>query len=197
MIKRVYYSHLNSSLSNQSTKELTKSNMERGEHIMVEFAFIILSIMAVSSAILALEAKEIVYGAISLAIMLMTIAGFFILLDAPFVAMFQIIVYVGAVAVLIIFTVMLVRRDKWLKPPVTGLTGVGIIVGLIVALAFGLLLVNSTLGSVVVSSESVSFMQIGVQLIFEYWVVLEVLALLLAASLIGALTLAKKEKGNK
>jgi len=164
---------------------------------MVEFAFIILSIMAVSSAILALEAKEIVYGAISLAIMLMTIAGFFILLDAPFVAMFQIIVYVGAVAVLIIFTVMLVRRDKWLKPPVTGLTGVGIIVGLIVALAFGLLLVNSTLGSVVVSSESVSFMQIGVQLIFEYWVVLEVLALLLAASLIGALTLAKKEKGNK
>jgi len=197
MIKRVYYSHLNSSLSNQSTKELTKSNMERGEHIMVEFAFIVLSIMAVSSAILALEAKEIVYGAISLAIMLMTIAGFFILLDAPFVAMFQIIVYVGAVAVLIIFTVMLVRRDKWLKPPVTGLTGVGIIVGLIVALAFGLLLVNSTLGSVVVSSESVSFMQIGVQLIFEYWVVLEVLALLLAASLIGALTLAKKEKGNK
>ena len=197
MIKRVYYSHLNNSPSNQNTKELAKLNMERGEHIMVEFAFIVLSIMAVSSAILALEAKEIVYGAISLAIMLMTIAGFFILLDAPFVAMFQIIVYVGAVAVLIIFTVMLVRRDKWLKPPVTGLTGVGIIVGLIVALAFGLLLVNSTLGSVVVSSESVSFMQIGVQLIFEYWVVLEVLALLLAASLIGALTLAKKEKGNK
>jgi NADH-quinone oxidoreductase subunit J len=171
--------------------------MERGEHIMVEFAFIVLSIMAVSSAILALEAKEIVYGAISLAIMLMTIAGFFILLDAPFVAMFQIIVYVGAVAVLILFTVMLVKRDKWLKPQVSGLTGVGIITGLTLAFAFGLLLVTSTLGSIVVSTESVSFMQIGVQLVSKYWVVREVLALLLAASLIGALTLAKKEKGNK
>jgi NADH:ubiquinone oxidoreductase subunit 6 (subunit J) len=171
--------------------------MERGEHIMVEFAFIILSVMAVSSAIMALEAKEIVYGAISLMIMLMAIAGFFILLDAPFVAMFQIIVYVGAVAVLILFTVMLVKRDKWLKPQVSGLTGVGIITGLTLAFAFGLLLVTSTLGSVVVSTESVSFMQIGVQLVSKYWVVLEVLALLLAASLIGALTLAKKEKGNK
>ena len=164
---------------------------------MVEFAFIVLSVMAVSSAIMALEAKEIVYGAISLAIMLMAIAGFFILLDAPFVAMFQIIVYVGAVAVLILFTVMLVKRDKWLKPQVSGLTGVGIITGLILALAFGLLLVNSNLGSVMVSSESVSFMQIGVELISEYWVALEVLALLLAASLIGALTLAKIDEGDK
>ena len=39
------------------------------------------------------------------------IAGFFLLLDSPFVAMFQILVYVGAVAVLIIFTVMLVRTQ--------------------------------------------------------------------------------------
>ena len=39
------------------------------------------------------------------------IAGFFLLLDAPFVAMFQITVYVGAVAVLVIFTVMLVRTQ--------------------------------------------------------------------------------------
>ncbi len=164
---------------------------------MVEFTFIVLTVMVVSAAIMALESKEIVYGAISLMIMLMAMAGFFILLEAPFVAMFQIIVYVGAVAVLILFTVMLVRRDKWLKPPVRGLTGVGIITGLTLALAFGLLLVNSTLGSVVVSSKSVSFMQIGVELISEYWVALEVLALLLAASLIGALTLAKKEKEDK
>ncbi|HJL71830.1 MAG TPA: NADH-quinone oxidoreductase subunit J [Candidatus Poseidoniia archaeon] len=171
--------------------------MEREELTMVEFAFIALTVMAISSAILALEAKEVVYGAISLAIMLMAMAGFFILLDAPFVAMFQIIVYVGAVAVLILFTVMLVRRDKWLKPPVSGLTVVGIITGLILASTFGLLLINSTLGSVVVSSGSVSFMLIGVELISEYWVALEVLALLLAVSLIGALTLAKIEEEDK
>src|SRR3546814_11664694 len=47
------------------------------------------------------------YGAIALAISMLGIAGFFLLLDSPFVAMFQITVYVGAVAVLVIFTVML------------------------------------------------------------------------------------------
>ncbi|MEE9585482.1 MAG: NADH-quinone oxidoreductase subunit J [Nitrososphaerales archaeon] len=161
---------------------------------MPELAFTVLAVMAIATAILALESKEIVYGAISLAIMLMSIAGFFILLDAPFVAMFQIIVYVGAVAVLILFTVMLVRREKWLKAEVGGLQMVGILGGLAVAFAFGLLLLQSTLGSVVASGEAVSFFEIGVQMVSEYWVTLLVLALLLAASLIGALTLARIDK---
>ena len=161
---------------------------------MAEIAFIILSVMAVSSAILALESKEIVYGAISLMIMLMSMAGFFILLDAPFVAMFQIIVYVGAVAVLILFTVMLVKREKWIKTEVSGLRAAGILSGLTLAFAFGLLLFQSNLASIYASERNSSFMDIGIQMISEYWLVLEVLALLLSASLIGALTLAKLEK---
>lgn len=170
--------------------------MENGEHIMAEIAFIILSVMAVSSAILALESKEIVYGAISLMIMLMSMAGFFILLDAPFVAMFQIIVYVGAVAVLILFTVILVKREKWIKTEVSGLRAAGILSGLILAFAFGLLLLQSNFGSIYASEKNSSFVDIGIQMISEYWLVLEVLALLLSASLIGALTLAKLEKEN-
>ncbi len=159
-----------------------------------ELAFTILAVITVVTAIMALESKEIVYGAVSLAVMLMSMAGFFILLDAPFVAMFQIIVYVGAVAVLILFTVMLVRREKWLKTDVKGLRTGGIIGGLAIALAFGLLLLQSTLGSVIATGESVSFFQIGIQMITEYWAALEVLALLLAAALIGALTLARIER---
>ena len=100
---------------------------------MADISFLILTVMAVSSAILALESKEIVYGAISLMIMLMSMAGFFILLDAPFVAMFQIIVYVGAVAVLILFTVILVKREKWIKTEVSGLRAAGILSGLILS----------------------------------------------------------------
>lgn len=161
---------------------------------MAEIAFLILSVMAVSSAILALESKEIVYGAISLMIMLMSMAGFFILLDAPFVAMFQIIVYVGAVAVLILFTVMLVKREKWIKTEVSGLRAAGILSGLTLAFAFGLLMLQSNLASIYANERNSSFMDIGIQMISEYWLVLEVLALLLSVSLIGALTLAKIEK---
>ena len=63
----------------------------------------------------ALEAREIIYGAIGLAFSFFGVAGLFFLLDAPFVAVFQITVYIGAVAVLILFTVMLVREGRWMR----------------------------------------------------------------------------------
>jgi len=156
-----------------------------------ELAFVALTVLAVTTAIYALESKEVVYGAISLAIMLLSMAGFFILLDAPFVAMFQVIVYVGAVAVLIIFTVMLVREEKWLKVESGMLQRIGVIGGLAVGVAFGLLMLNTTLGSVIASGEAASYAQIGIVMINDYGAALEVLALLLAASLIGALMLAR------
>jgi len=156
-----------------------------------ELAFVALTVLAVTTAIFALESKEVVYGAISLAIMLLSMAGFFILLDAPFVAMFQVIVYVGAVAVLIIFTVMLVREEKWLKVESGMLQRIGVIGGLAVGVAFGLLMLNTTLGSVIASGEAASYAQIGIVMINDYGAALEVLALLLAASLIGALMLAR------
>ena len=79
---------------------------------MVDGIFIGLSILTIGSAIITLESREILYGGIALAVSMLGIAGYFIILDAPFVAMFQIAVYVGAVAVLIIFTVMLVRSPN-------------------------------------------------------------------------------------
>ena len=73
--------------------------------------FIILATVTVVAAIMALQAKELIYGAISLAISFIGVAGFFVFLDAPYLAMLQIAVYVGAVVVLILFTIMLVRRE--------------------------------------------------------------------------------------
>src|SRR5919201_3745181 len=78
---------------------------------MADPVFIGVAVLTVGSAIISLESHELIYGAIALAISMLGIAGFFILLDSPFVAMFQITVYVGAVAVLVIFTVMLVRTQ--------------------------------------------------------------------------------------
>src|SRR5216684_1745026 len=78
---------------------------------MVDSIFLAVSVLTIGSAIAALEIRSLIYGSIALMITLSGIAGFFLLLDSPFVAMFQISVYVGAVAVLVIFTVMLVRTQ--------------------------------------------------------------------------------------
>src|SRR5213593_5280402 len=113
---------------------------------MADPIFIAVAVLTVGAAIIALEARELIYGAVSLAISMLGIAGFFLLLDAPFMTMFQIAVYVGAVAVLIIFTVMLVgtqalfttKEDKKRK-------GAGIALMLIMMARFGALLIASGL----------------------------------------------------
>jgi len=62
---------------------------------MADALFIAVAVLTIGAAIVALESRELVYGAIALAISMLGIAGFFLLLEAPFVAMFQITVYVG------------------------------------------------------------------------------------------------------
>ena len=110
---------------------------------MVDSVFVGLSIITVGSAILSLESRELLYGGIALAISMLGIAGYFIILDAPFVAMFQIAVYVGAVAVLIIFTVMLVRAPNTVTKKETRKRKVA---GILLGIAF-LVLTSSIIGS--------------------------------------------------
>jgi NADH:ubiquinone oxidoreductase subunit 6 (subunit J) len=164
---------------------------------MADPVFIAVAVLTVGTAIIALEARELIYGAISLAISMLGIAGFFLLLDAPFVAMFQIAVYVGAVAVLIIFTVMLVRtqalfttkEDKKRK-------GAGIALMLIIMASLGALLLTSGLNGQFGdfnTSSAVDFTEIGEMMLTYYAPALIILGLTLAGSVIAALALARRE----
>jgi NADH:ubiquinone oxidoreductase subunit 6 (subunit J) len=164
---------------------------------MADPIFIAVAVLTVGTAIFALEARELIYGAISLAISMLGIAGFFLLLDAPFVAMFQIAVYVGAVAVLIIFTVMLVRtqalfttkEDKKRK-------GAGIALMLIIMSSLGALLLASGLNGQFGqfnTSPAIDFTEIGEMMLTYYAPVLIIMGLTLAGSVIAALALARRE----
>ena len=66
---------------------------------MADAAFLALTVITIGSAIAALEMRSLIYGSIALMGTLGGIAGFFLLLDAPFVALFQLAVYVGSIAV--------------------------------------------------------------------------------------------------
>jgi len=153
-------------------------------------------VLTVGSAIVALEAKEIVYGAIGLAGSLFGVAALFFLLDAPYVAVFQITVYIGAVAVLILFTVMLVREEKWAKEaPVTSLSKIaGIITGLAITIALAVAALDTNLSQYTTISNSATFLDIGQLISTGDAPVLLVLALVLAASVVGALTLSRADR---
>ncbi|MDG6907510.1 MAG: NADH-quinone oxidoreductase subunit J [Nitrososphaerota archaeon] len=161
-----------------------------------DIAFVVISALTIGSAIVALEARQVVYGAIGLAFSFLGVAGLFIVLDATFVALFQIIVYIGAVAVLILFTVMLVTKDVESQSKREPLKPVGIIIAVVIAVLIAVVASVSNL-SVWYDTGSYSgsiVSGIGSLLTSQYALPLEVLGLVLGASIVGALTLAKLEK---
>jgi NAD(P)H-quinone oxidoreductase subunit 6 len=156
-------------------------------------------VVTVGSAIVALEADEIIYGAIGLAGSLFGVATLFFLLNAPYVAVFQIAVYIGAVAVLILFTVMLVRQEKWAKEvPARSLTRIaGVATGLAITLSLALAIVDTNLSQFTTLANNATFVDIGVLISTGDAPILEVLALVLAAAVVGAMTLARADREEK
>jgi NADH-quinone oxidoreductase subunit J len=162
-----------------------------------DLTFIILTTVTLVAAIMALQAKELIYGAISLAVSFIGMAGFFVFLDAPYLAMLQIAVYVGAVVVLILFTIMLVRREEADKSeqPEGGQGAAGLwIAGLLAISVSGVAALAGPNLPLTPPTADLSVSQLGPVLAGSYSVPLIILALLLSAALLGALVLAKVER---
>ena len=161
---------------------------------MADAAFLALSVITIGSAIAALELRSLIYGSIALMGTLGGIAGFFLLLDSPFVAMFQIAVYVGSIAVLILFTVMLVKRElifKKIEDKRRKFAGIGLM--LVVMVGLGAVFMDSGIKSVTTDEPAVDFREIGADFLTYYWPALILMGLILAGSVIGALVLARRE----
>ncbi len=161
---------------------------------MVDATFLALSVITIGSAIAALEMRSLIYGSIALMGTLGGIAGFFLLLDSPFVALFQIAVYVGSIAVLILFTVMLVKRElifKKIEDPKRKFAGIGLM--LIFMVALGSIILDSGLKTIQTDEPAVDYREIGVDFVTYYWPALILMGLVLAGAVTGALVLARRE----
>ena len=161
---------------------------------MADALFLGIAVLTIGGAIAALELRSLIYGSIALMGMLGGIAGFFVMLDSPFVAMFQIAVYVGSIAVLILFTVMLVKRElifKKIADPRRKFAGIGLM--LITMVAVGAVILDSGIHTITTGEDPVDFRDIGVDFLTYYWPALILMAFILAGSVMGALVLARRE----
>ena len=84
---------------------------------MLEIVFALLAIIAVASAIAVIVVRDIFRAALCLILLFMTVAGIYLLLHADFLAIVQILVYVGAISILIIVAIMLTRDARQGQPP--------------------------------------------------------------------------------
>ena len=161
---------------------------------MADALFLGIAVLTIGGAIAALELRSLIYGSIALMGMLGGIAGFFVMLASPFVAMFQIAVYVGSIAVLILFTVMLVKRElifKKIEDPRRKFAGIGLM--LITMVAVGAVILDSGIHTITTGEDPVDFRDIGVDFLTYYWPALILMAFILAGSVMGALVLARRE----
>jgi NADH-quinone oxidoreductase subunit J len=159
---------------------------------MNSVAFLIIAIITLSGAFAAATLRKLIHAALCLVIAFVGVAASFFLLGAEFVGLVQVFVYVGAVAVLIVFTILLTRRE------VNGTRGINW-GGAIVALAVfgGLLwsiLKTKSLAIPAPQIEPLTVKRIGEVLMTDFVWPLQCVGLVLTAALIGALVLVMEEK---
>src|ERR1700684_1741369 len=83
--------------------------------VATTFFFYFLAVMAIVSAIAVITRRNPVHAALSLIVTLLSLAGFYLMLYAPFVAGVQIVLYAGGIMVLFLFVMMLVNLERSLK----------------------------------------------------------------------------------
>jgi NADH-quinone oxidoreductase subunit J len=160
---------------------------------LYDITFYFFALITILSAYLVVTVRNIVYSAFSLLFTLFGIAGLYALLGADFIAIVQLIVYVGGILILMIFGVMLtnkitnvqIKTGAWQILPAT--VGIGIFGGFLLAV-----LLNTNWRNFNIESSSPTTFQLG-QLLMQEWIVpFELLGIVLLIALLGAASIARK-----
>jgi NAD(P)H-quinone oxidoreductase subunit 6 len=159
-------------------------------------SFIVLTVMMIGAALGVVLFEKIVYSAFLLGGVFMSIAGLYVLQNADFVAAAQILIYVGAVNVLILFAIMLVNKKEEFTPVagrwIRKVAAASVSTGLFALLTTMLLRTNWKVNlSVPLPNLPIEVM--GEHFFSDFLLPFELASVLLLMALIGAVVLARKE----
>ena len=163
---------------------------------MISPVFVILVLLTLAGAVGATALRNLVHCALSAAVAFVGVALLFLQLGAEFAGLAQILVYVGAIAILIVFAILMTREAG--SPPGprraarTWLPGV-LTAAAVLALMIGMILASPSLFRQPEATPRLTAKAIGASLVSAYVLPLEVVGLLLTAVLIGAVVLAMEE----
>jgi len=164
---------------------------------MLGLLFILFAGMAIGCAISMVVQRNPLYGAISLIGVFISLACLYVTLAAPFIAAVQVIVYAGAIMVLVVFVIMLLNVEDEERQPVRLRSLVPIAIGLAAILfaetAFIIFFVHSSPGTPTTNTSDVGLTSsIGAGLFTTYLLPFEITSILLLMAVVGAMTLARR-----
>ncbi len=157
----------------------------------LKLIFLVTGAVTLLSALMVVTARKLVHAALWLVLTLAAVSVLFVLLNAPFLAVVQVVIYIGAIAILIIFAVMLTRRSMEDTGPQTSrrwwLAG---LIAVVLFAAIVLLVVSHPAVSAAlpgaVPPDSVQQLGLGLVSVNAYVLPFELASVLLLAALIGA-----------
>lgn len=163
--------------------------------------FFILALVAVATALGMLLNRSAIYSAMFLVLNFATVAVFYLLLGAPFIALSQVSVYAGAIMVLFLFVIMLLGTERLPDPKVLPWQrplAVMLAVILAAEAAYLLFIRHAAVGGIDRPDDAFGSPQaIGTTLFNLYLLPFEVTSILLLVAMVGAIVLTKKEKGEQ
>jgi NADH-quinone oxidoreductase subunit J len=163
---------------------------------MAQFLFILLAIISIASVLGMIISKDQAYNALFLIVAFVAMGGLFALLEAPFIAAVQIIIYAGAIMILFIFVVMMINLRKGIEPEKKKWIAYLAVAVAAVLVAELLLTIKGALEPV--SSAALEKLgsptDLGRLLFTKYLYPFEITSILIIAALVGAIVLVKKRE---
>ncbi|MBL7161945.1 MAG: NADH-quinone oxidoreductase subunit J [Anaerolineales bacterium] len=165
----------------------------------VEILFLIIAVVTLLAALFVVTTPNLVHAALWLILTLFGVAATFVLLNATFLAVVQVVVYIGAIAVLMIFAIMLTRRVMKDSGPQTNANwGWAALLGLTLFAGLTFVLINSGAADAslpALAADVDPLVQLGQELVSPnaYVIPFELASVLLLAAMIGAIAVAWKE----
>lgn len=157
-------------------------------------AFLLLALVAITGGILLLTLKKVMHMVVAVVFTFISIAGLYVLLSAEFIAAVQILIYSGAITIMMLFGIMLTKQDNQEAEKQTYFRKWSVIVGIVcfaVCVYMGIYNLEFPQTQVALYEDNTE--KIGVELYSKFVIPFELTSVLLLVALIGAVILAKKD----
>jgi NADH-quinone oxidoreductase subunit J len=167
--------------------------------LMAKIAFCIYTAFIVLGAVFAVSSQSLIRALVGLITTLVGVAGLYLLLDSPFMAFMQLLIYVGAVSVLIFFASMLTHAEfggDEARPAPMKTYAFGLAATIAPAAILGWLILKRPMESIAVPTE-VTIKKLGSDLLGSYFLPFELISVILMVAMSGAVLLTWKKRGKK